>query len=326
MKKQEWRGRLATLAVLILILPTLAISGVPPRFYWKTLSGTNAVPVIYQTMGGNVNPLDPAQLVDPDVNVNFNADITIAGFARILPVFGRASMLAVLVPMGRVTSTTTAGAVTVTETAGGYGDPLIEFTINLIGSDPIMNIPDVIRYEPGFSLDFLIDLGLPLGEYDSNKSVNIGQNRFYTRIGTPIVWQLGPWVPGRRTTLEFLPNVYIYGDNDEFLGTQTLETDPMYGLEAHLTRDFTESFWGSLDLVTISGGKSTINGVAGSSVDSTTFGYTLGYQINGNLQLTFAYMATIGDSDPGDIQLDGVQFSLVYGWHKLIEGMGRLGE
>jgi len=189
-----------------------------------------------------------------------------------------------------------------------------------------MNIPDLIRYEPGFSLDFLIDLGLPLGEYDSNNPVNIGQNRFYTRIGTPIVWQLGPWVPGRRTTLEFLPNVYIYGDNDEYLGTQTLETDPMYGLEGHLTRDFTESFWGSLDLVTISGGKSTINGVAGSSIDSTTFGYTLGYQVNGNLQLTFAYMATIGDSDPGDIQLDGVQISLVYGWHKLIEGMGRLGE
>jgi hypothetical protein len=44
------------------------------------------------------------------------------------------------------------------------------------------------------------------------------------------------------------------------------------------------------------------------------------------LQLTFAYMATIGDSDPGDIQLDGVQISLLYGWHKLIEGMGRLGE
>ena len=324
MQKQEWRGRLATLAVLILILPTLAVSGVPPRFYWKTLSGTNAVPVIYQTMGGNVNPLDPAQVVVP--NVNFNADITIAGFAKILPVFDRASMLAVLVPMGRVTSTTTAGVVTVTETAGGYGDPLIEFTINLIGPDPIMNIPDMIRYEPGFSLDFLIDLGLPLGEYDSNNPVNIGQNRFYTRIGTPIVWQLGPWVPGRRTTLEFLPNVYIYGDNDEYLGTQTLETDPMYGLEAHLTRDFTESFWGSLDLVTISGGKSTINGMAWSSVDSTTFGYTLGYQINDNLQLTFAYMATIGDSDPGDIQLDGVQFSLVYGWHKLIEGMGRLGE
>ena len=323
MQKKEWRVRLATLAVLMLIFPTLAFSGVPPRFYWKSLSGTNAVPVIYQTLSGNVNPLDPAQIAIP--NTTFDANLTITGFAKLLPIFDRAAMLAVLVPMGRVTSTSPLG----TETAGGYGDPLIEFDINLIGPDPIMNIPDVLRYEPGFSLDLLIDLGLPLGEYDSSKSVNIGQNRFYTRIATPIVWQMGRWVPGWRTTLEFLPNVYIYGDNDEFQLTGTLvtlETDPMYGLEAHLTTDFTEHFWGSLDLVNINGGKSTIDGVTGSSVDSTTFGYTLGYQVNDNMQLTFGYMATIGDSDPGDIQLDGVQVSLVYGWHPLIEGVGRLGE
>ena len=324
MQKKEKRLRLATLVITMLIFPTLAIGGVPPRFYWKSLSGTNAVPVIYQTMSGNINPLDPAQIAAP--GVVFDANLTIAGFAKLLPIFDRAAMLAVLVPMGRVTSTTTVGLTTVTETAGGYGDPLIEFDINLIGPDPIMNIPDMIRYEPGFSLDLLIDLGLPLGEYDAIKSVNIGQNRFYTRIATPIVWQMGRWVPGWRTTLEFLPNVYIYGDNDEFMGTGTLETDPMYGMEAHFTTDFTEHFWGSLDLVNINGGKSTINGVAGSSVDSTTFGYTLGYQVTDNMQLTFGYMATIGDGDPGDIQLDGVQVSLVYGWHPLIEGIGRLGE
>jgi len=320
MQKKEKRLRLTTLIVVMLIFPTLAIGGVPPRFYWKSLSGTNAVPVIYQTMSGNVNPLDPAQRPVP--GVVFDASLTIAGFAKLLPVFDRAAMMAVLVPMGRVTSTVGP----TTETAGGYGDPLIEFDINLIGPDPIMNIPNMIRYEPGFSLDLLVDLGLPLGEYDPSKSVNIGQNRFYTRIATPIVWQMGRWVPGWRTTLEFLPNVYIYGDNDEFMGAKTLETDPMYGLEAHLTTDFTEHFWGSLDLVNINGGKSTIDGVAGSSVDSTTFGYTLGYQVTDNMQLTFGYLATIGDSNPGDIQLDGVQVSLVYGWHPLIEGIGRLGE
>ena len=92
MQKQEWRLRLATLVVFMLIFPTLAIGGVPPRFYWKNLSGTNAVPVIYQTMSGNINPLDPAQVVAPDVN--FSADITIAGFAKLLPVFDRAAMLA----------------------------------------------------------------------------------------------------------------------------------------------------------------------------------------------------------------------------------------
>jgi len=35
--------------------------------------------------------------------------------------------------------------------------------------------------------------------------LNLGQNRWYGRVGAPIVWQLGAWVPGRRTPLEFLP-------------------------------------------------------------------------------------------------------------------------
>jgi hypothetical protein len=68
--------------------------------------------------------------------------------------------------------------------------------------------PDALRFEPGFSLDLLADLAFPIGEYDSSKSVNLGQNRWYGRLGFPIVWQLGPCVPGKRTTLEFLPAVW----------------------------------------------------------------------------------------------------------------------
>ena len=323
MQKAKQRLRLSTVVVIMLIFPTLALGGVPPRFYWKNLSGTNAVPLINQTMSGNVNPLDPAQVLSP--NVDFEADITIAGYAKLLPMFDRAAMLAVLVPMGRVTSTATVAGRSVSETARGYGDPLIEFTINLIGPDPIRNIPDILRYEPNFSLDLLVDIGIPIGEYHKSQSINIGQNRFYTRIGTPIVWQLGPWVPGQRTTLEFLPNVYIYGDNDELNGSQNLETDPLYGLETHLTSDFTEHFWGSLDVVMVDGGKSTIDGHSGESIESVGLGYTLGYQGNKNLQLTFAYISTLDDNDPGDIQMDGILISLVFGWHRIIEGLGRLG-
>jgi len=53
-------------------------------------------------------------------------------------------------------------------------------------------------------------------------------------------------------------------------------------------------------------------------------GYTLGYHVTENLQFTFGYMATVNDSDPGDLQLDGFRVSFVYGWHKIIKGMNRL--
>jgi hypothetical protein len=137
------------------------------------------------------------------------------------------------------------------------------------------------------------------------------------------VWQLGAWVPGRRTTLELLPAVWLFGDNNDYVG-QTLKTDPLFQLDAHLTRDFTENFWGSLDLAWYNGGKATINGVAGEKLNNIGVGLTLGYQVNSNLNLTFGYKSTVNDSAPGDLKMDSFMITLVYGWHPLIEGSKRL--
>ncbi len=316
--------RLATLFVLALCaVPTLATAQTPPRFYWKTLIGSNGVPLIYQSISGNANPLDPAKVVT--VNTEFDAELFVVGYAKILPLFKRSAMLAFLQPMGRIDSETTVAGLTTNQRASGYGDTMVEFAINLVGRPPIKNIPDLLRYEPGFSLDLIVDVAFPIGEYDENAQVNIGQNRWFGRVGAPIVWQFGPWVPGRRTTLDLLPSLWLFGDNDDFQGN-TLKTDPMFQLEAHFTRDFTETFWGSLDATWVTGGESTIGSrPPGESLNNVGVGFTLGYPLSENVQLTIGYMATISDSAPDDLRMDGFRISFVYGWHRLIEGMGRLG-
>ena len=167
---------------------------VPPRFYWKTLQGTSAVPVIALSASGNVNPLDPSLILDPSASLS--ADVAIAGYAKMFPVWNKAAMLAVLVPMGRIEGDfLRTGGLLTREASSGFGDPMVEFNINLIGPPPIMNLPDLLRYEPGFSLDLIVDLAFPLGQNDNTQSLNLGQNRWYGRIGAPIVWQLGPWIP-----------------------------------------------------------------------------------------------------------------------------------
>ena len=203
------------------------------------------------------------------------------------------------------------------------GDPTFEFNVNVVGPGAQNNLVDALRYEPGFSLDLIVDLAVPIGEYDSDQPLNVGQNRWYGRVGVPIVWQLGPWVPGRRTTVEFLPAVWLFGDNDDYVG-QTLETDPMYQLDAHLTRDLTERLWGGLDGTWYTGGTSSIDGVEGEKLDNLAFGLTLGYQINDNLGLSFGYKSTVSDSDPADLRMDGFMVTLVSGWHPLVEGARRL--
>jgi len=311
----------ATLA-LATLCPALVHAQVPPRFYWKTLSGANAVPLIVTSMTGNTNPFDAAHTITP--GAEFEGTLALAGYARTFTLFDRAAMGAVLLPMGRISGDViTPGGQALSQSVSGFGDPTVEFDINLIGPKAQKNIPDALRYEPGFSLDVLADLAIPIGEYDSKQTLNVGQNRWYGRIGFPIVWQLGAWVPGRRTTLEFLPAVWLFGDNTDFVG-KTMETDPLYQIDAHLTRDFTEHLWGSFDAAWYNGAKATVDGVEGDKLNNYGFGLTLGYQINDNLGLTFSYKSTASDQAPDDLQMDVFMISLVSGWHPMIEGSKRL--
>lgn len=322
MNAKNWMGRVAAAMLAVAVFgPQHAQAQVPARFYWKTLSGGSAVPFIFNSLSGNTNPFDPAHLQAADAS--FDATLALTGYARTFTLAERSAMAAVILPMGHVSGGATVAGRGAGQSASGFGDPMLEFNINLIGPKAQNTIPDVLRFEPGFSLDLLADLALPIGEYDSSQTVNLGQNRWYGRIGMPVTVQLGPWVPGRRTTLEFLPAVWLFGKNDDFAG-QTLKTDPMFQLDAHLTRDFTTHFWGGLDFTWYKGGGSTINGVSAGKLDNVALGLTLGYSVNDNLSMTVGYKSTVGDSGPTDLRMDGFMLTLVYGWHPTIEGMKRL--
>jgi hypothetical protein len=301
--------------------PGSTIAQVPPRFYLDSLEGSNAVPAIFQSFSGNTNPVDPAQVVSADADIQ--AEVLTAGYARLFSLFDRSALIAVLLPMGHISGETSVGGLSFDQAATGFGDPMLEFNVNLVGPPAIRDIPGILRYEPGFSLDILTDLAFPVGEYDSDQPLNLGQNRWYGRVGAPATLQIGAWVPGQRTTFELLPSVWFFSDNDDYVGN-TLETEPLFQLEGHLTRDFVDMFWGSLDATWRLGGKSTIDGEDGNSMNIVGIGFTLGYQVHENIQLTAGYMATVNDDDDDDVSMDVFRFSIVVGWHKLVEGMERL--
>jgi len=322
MKKAGWLYLVvATLIAIGAFCPPQTLAQVPARFYWKTLSDSNAVPVIFQSLSGNTNPFDPSHNITPGASLD--ATLGIVGYARTFSLFDRAAMAALLFPMGHISGEVTVAGRTFNQSASGFGDPMLEFNINVIGPPAQKDIPAVMRYEPGFSIDLLADLAVPIGEYDSSQPLNIGQNRWYGRFGVPTILQIGPWVPGQRMTLEFLPAVWFFGNNDDYVG-QTIETDPLFQLDAHLTRDITEKLWASLDAAWYYGGEATINDVQGEKLNNIGLGITLGYQINDNLNLTVGYKSTINDSSSDDLRMDSFMVSLVFGWHPLLEGSRRL--
>jgi hypothetical protein len=311
----------AVLLAMSTLCPSQAFAQVPARFYWHTLSGGNAVPVVVNSISGNSNPFDPAHAVSADADVE--ATLMLSGYAHTFTLFDRSAMAALIVPMGRLSGDVIVAGSTVTQSAGGFGDPMVEFNLNLVGPKAQKGIPDVLRYEPGFTIDLLADLAVPIGEYINSQTLNIGQNRWYGRVGAPILFQIGSWVPGRRTTLEFLPAVWFFGPNDDYVG-RNLKTDPMFQVDAHATRDLSEHLWTSFDAAWYTGGQAEIDGAEGEKLNNLGLGFTLGYTINENLGLTVGYKATVNDRAPEDLRMNGFMVSLVYGWHPIIEGMKRL--
>ena len=172
--KRELLTLAATLTLLAFSSST-AEAQVPPRFYWKSLTGGRAVPVLFMSMSGNANPIDPGHTVIPEAD--FVANVALTGYAHTFAIADRAAAVAVLVPMGRLSGDAMLAGRTFDESASGFGDPLVEFNINVLGPKAIRNIPDLMRYEPGFSLDVIADLILPIGEYDASEALNLGQNR-----------------------------------------------------------------------------------------------------------------------------------------------------
>jgi hypothetical protein len=131
----------ATVLAIGLLCPLQALAQLPARFYWKSLSNSNAVPLIVESLSGNTNPFDSAHTVTP--GADFSATMAMTGYVRTFSLFDRAALAAIIVPMGRISGDVMVAGRIVNQSANGFGDPTLEFNINLLGPPAQKNIPDV---------------------------------------------------------------------------------------------------------------------------------------------------------------------------------------
>jgi hypothetical protein len=325
MKRRDPFLRALVAGIVLCLAPAASAQtqGDGARVYWKTLAGANAVTFWPVFAGGNASPLDPSHSVTPDTN--FDALLAVVGAHRVLAVAGRSSTMSVFLPVGRLSGALTDVASEPAGSSRGFGDPVLQLTLNLVGAPAIRNLVQLARYEPKYTIDLLGGVAFPIGEHSRDQAVNLSQDRFYGRIGAPIMIALAPWVPGKRTTVEVLPAIWFFQDVDQGPGS-VLKNEALLQVEAHLTRDLTDAFWASLDSSWFKGAKPERNGVEGKSLNTPGVGFTLGFQINQNLAINTSYFATVGDSAPTDLRSDEFRVMFTYGWHKLLEGVKRLGQ
>ncbi len=306
------------------------------RAYWKGRAGTNVVSFQYLNMhldASDALQFDPAHYIYPSADID--ADIFVANYARHMTLFDRPSIFMVTVVGGSVeadfdTSLTPPeflppGVVpdtSLSQSASGYADPSVELDVNLLGTPKIKTIFDYMNYEPTWTLDAAVMLGVPLGQYDADKLVNMGLNRFYGRLAFPFKYHFGVFTPGYRSSLEVVPSVWLFAENDDFLG-QTLKNDPLWQLEAHWTHDFTRQFFGSIDLLYRNGFQTEIDGVnLGSDIEIGDLGFTLDFGVTDNVTIRTSFSSNVfGDSD---IDTSMIRLQFVYAWDMAIQNIKKL--
>ena len=139
---------------------------------------------------------------------------------------------------------------------------------------PALTLEEFADYKPDLILGAGVAVTVPLGQYDSDKLVNVGTNRWSFKPEIGISKTFGP------VTLELAPSATFYTDNENFFGGRRLQRDPLYAVQGHLIYHTRFGLWTALDATYYGGGRTTINGVEGEPLQGLRVGGTLAIPIN----------------------------------------------
>lgn len=113
----------------------------------------------------------------------------------------------------------------------GLTDSQVRFAVNLVGAPPLAGKAyQEYRAQPGLEtvVGAALIVHLPTGDYQEDKLLNIGTNRFTFRP------QLGALHNWDQWSFEYTGSVWLFTDNDEFYNDTTLEQGPLYSAQAHV--------------------------------------------------------------------------------------------
>ena len=320
------KGLQAVIVAVLTLLACETASGQDDgaRSYWKAMSGTNIVGFQYLPMNASTSSdvLDPVHYMYPESDVTGN--LILANYTRHGTLFGRAASLSAFVIGGNldVEFFSVAPPGGLKQASHGFGDPSLQLVVNLVGASSLPSFYHMSKYEPKVSIDIAFLGAIPIGKYDENALVNMGLNRLWGRVALPFIYHIGPYVPGYRTSIEIVPSVFVFAPNNDFVGAE-LKNDPLYQIEAHVTRDFTAHMFASVDVQYRHGLISTVNDIeGGEAIDVVSAGFSLDWTVSDNSGVRFSYHPIVG----GDTDMDGdmVRLMAYFGWHSLVESVNKL--
>jgi hypothetical protein len=139
----------------------------------------------------------------------------------------------------------------------GPGDPRLRLSVNFIGAPALEGkaYQEFQRSNPvNTVVGAALSVTLPYGDYNDERLLNLGGNRFVLRPQLGMVHTRGHW------SFELTGSVFIYQDNNKFYLDSEREQDPLYALQTNFVYIAPQRWWVSIGAAHGRGGESTING------------------------------------------------------------------
>ena len=256
--------------VLMLFSGVAPAQEIEPRTYSNAPVGVNFLVVGAGYSEGGIS-VDPAVQL---TNAKIKTDLAALAYARVLDIGGQSAKFDLIVPYASLNGTAEYVGEPVAREVSGFGDPKLRLSMNFYGA-PALTLGEFASYRHDLIIGGSLQVSLPVGQYDRDKLVNIGTNRWYVKPELGISKGWGRW------TLEGTASATIFGDNDDFFGGKHREQAPIYGFQGHLVYGFPSGIWGALTAAHFTGGRTTLDGVQGSDLQQNSrVAATLAFPVN----------------------------------------------
>jgi hypothetical protein len=274
-----------------------------PRTYANTPIGLNFLIAGYGHLEGGV-ATDPALPIE---NTQVEVHSTVFAYVHSLEVFGKSAKFDVVVPYAWASGSATAIGQFQEREVSGFADPRVRFSVNLYGA-PALSLEDFKNYQQDTIVGASLEVTAPGGQYDADKLLNLGTNRWSVKPEIGVSKHLGP------VTLELAGGVRFYTDNDDFFGGKVREQDPIYSVQGHLIYSFSHGIWAAMDATFYTGGQTTVDGVKGNNrLENTRLGATLALPVNRNNSVKLYFSTGVSTRTGTNFDAAGIVWQYRFG-------------
>ena len=275
-----------------------------PRAYWPAPTGTKLFLAGYQLSDGDVLP-DPTLPVE---DVSSTLEFLALTYQQTFDWFGRTTNLQLNLPYTWGEAQGFAQGQFIDRDISNVGDARARLSVNLTGAPAMDGAAfQVLRKAPKTIVGASILVSAPTGDWEPDKVVNAGANRWAVKPAIGVIYPLQP-----KLLLEFEAGAWIFGDNDEFLG-MTRQQDPIMSTEFHVIKRIRPGFWLSLDVNYYWGGRTEIDGVErDDEQENSRIGATLVWPFKRGHALRVAGSAPMSTSAGADFNTITIAYAYIW--------------